>query len=312
MSSEAALSLARRLWIYQAERFPVFKHGLLIAAFSSCGICLSRLLRQALSWPSAQTFVVAFVVLFGLFLQLRIADEFKDAEVDARYRPQRPVPRGLLSLKVLLWVAIVTAVIQVVACVWLYPQLIGLLILVWAYMALMSAEFFVPEWLKKHPVVYLWSHMLIMPLIDIWVSACDWMPEGGGHLPGGLGYFLALSFLNGVVLEMGRKTYTPAQEREGVETYSALWGLRPALMVWAAALILAFGCSLALSLRIGSWAGMALVGVVLLCSSAAIIFKWQRPDEGLPKLMENLSGVWVLFCYAGLGVGSLWWTLWRI
>ena len=37
-------------------------------------------------------------------LQLRLADEFKDFEEDSRYRPYRPVPRGLVSLRDLAWV----------------------------------------------------------------------------------------------------------------------------------------------------------------------------------------------------------------
>ena len=50
------------------------------------------------------------VLLF--FLQLRIADEFKDYEDDARYRPYRPVPRGLVSLRELAWVGVGAAAIQ--------------------------------------------------------------------------------------------------------------------------------------------------------------------------------------------------------
>ena len=38
-------SLAARLWTYQAERFPVFQHGALIAAFGASAVCLSALLR---------------------------------------------------------------------------------------------------------------------------------------------------------------------------------------------------------------------------------------------------------------------------
>ena len=38
-------SLASRLWTYQAERFPLFKHGALIVAFGASAVCLSDLLR---------------------------------------------------------------------------------------------------------------------------------------------------------------------------------------------------------------------------------------------------------------------------
>ncbi len=43
------------------------------------------------------TYGCAFLVTFGLFLQLRAADEVKDLEDDRRHRPERPIPRGLVS-----------------------------------------------------------------------------------------------------------------------------------------------------------------------------------------------------------------------
>lgn len=310
MTSDAQISLARRLWIYQAERFPIVKHGLLIAAFSSCGICLSALLRHQPHWPEPKTFIVGFVVLFGLFLHLRIADEFKDAEVDARYRPGRPVPRGLIRLSTLGWVAVVTAAVQVVACLWISPFLVPLLAVVWGYMALMSAEFFAPAWLKARPIVYLLSHMLIMPLVDVWVSACDWLPATG-RPPEGLGWFLALSYCNGVVLEIGRKTYAPADERTGVETYSALWGLRPALIVWLAALLTAIGFALALSRLTGALPVMAVAGTAAAGLAGWLLLRsWRRPDATLTQALEALSGAWVLVCYTGLGAVSLGMALW--
>ena len=85
--------MASRWWIYQRERFPVFGHGPLILAFSFSAMSYSALLRGATSLRPAAA-LVAFVTAFLFFLQLRIADEFKDAEDDARWRPYRPVPRG--------------------------------------------------------------------------------------------------------------------------------------------------------------------------------------------------------------------------
>ena len=96
-------------------------------------------------------------------------------------------------------------------------------------MALMTREFFVAEWLKARPFTYLWSHMLIVPLIDLYATACDWLPAGVAP-PAGLGWFLAASFFNGIVVEIGRKLRAPADEEPGVETYSAAVG--PAARRW--------------------------------------------------------------------------------
>ena len=77
--------MPNRWWIYQRERFPVAAHGALIAAFSLSAVCFSALLRGASAFPPVRTLLVAFVSSFIFFLQLRIADEFKDYEEDARW-----------------------------------------------------------------------------------------------------------------------------------------------------------------------------------------------------------------------------------
>src|SRR5882762_10392211 len=97
-------------WVYQRERFPVVAHGVLIAAFSSSAVSYSALLRGA--WPRMASIGVAFVTCFLFFLQLRIADEFKDFEEDSRWRPYRPVPRGLIKLRELGVVFAMAAAIQ--------------------------------------------------------------------------------------------------------------------------------------------------------------------------------------------------------
>ena len=91
--------MANRWWTYQRERFPILAHGILIASFSFSAVCFSSLLRGQTELPRLSSIFVAFVTAFLFFLQLRIADEFKDFEEDARYRPYRAVPRGLVTLR---------------------------------------------------------------------------------------------------------------------------------------------------------------------------------------------------------------------
>ncbi len=303
-----------RFWQYQAERFPLFKHGLLIAAFSSCGVCLSVLLRTPQGsmpmLPNAMVFLTAFVVLFLFFLQLRIADEFKDQENDARYRPERPVPRGLVRLSELKRFAMIAAGIQFAMCSFLNPPLVVLLIAVWAYMALMTVEFFAPTWLKARPFAYLCSHMLIMPLIDLFASATDWLSVSRTP-PQGLIWFLAVSFFNGVVIEIGRKTWAPEQERNGVESYSADWGICTAICCWAGAIFLAFGCAGILALQVDFLIPVMIVltPLLLVCLKSGVAFV-QSPSAKKAKQLENLSGGWVAGMYFILGILPMGYRLW--
>lgn len=295
-------NIFNRFWIYQAERFPILGHGLLIAAFSFSAISFSMLLREELSWPRPETILVGFVSAFLFFLQLRLADEFKDFEEDARYRPYRPVPRGLVSLRELAVLGILTGFIQLVLAAWLEPTLIVLLLLVWAYLALMSKEFFIGDWLKAHPFTYMWSHMLIVPLIDLYTTACDWLAAGSQAPHAGLAWFLIASFFNGMVIELGRKIRAPQDEEVGVETYTALWGRRKAVLAWLGALLLT-----AISAWLAAWeigfAGPAggLLFILLSLALVTAVRFWQIPLTRRAKAIETVSGLWTILMYLGIG-----------
>src|SRR5215472_3413827 len=129
--------MPNRWWIYQRERFPVFAHGPIIAAFSLSAVSYSALLRGTHHLPGWQPSLVAFASSFLFFLQLRLAAEFKDFEEDSRYRPYRPVPRGLVRLRDLKRVWAGCIAMQLALAFWLAPSLIVLLLLTWTYLVLM-------------------------------------------------------------------------------------------------------------------------------------------------------------------------------
>jgi len=297
-------SMNSRWWIYQKERFPVFAHGPLIMAFSLSAMSYSALLRGAEALRPAAA-LVAFVTAFLFFLQLRIADEFKDAEEDARFRPYRPVPRGLVTLRELGRVGVGAAAVQLAGSLWLRPQLAVLLVMAWGYLALMSKEFFVRRWLKQRPLAYMLSHMVVMPIFDIYATACDWL-AAGSPAPAGIGWFLAASYTNGIVVEIGRKIRVPEDEEEGVETYSFLWGIPRALVAWLAAMVLT---------ALSAWRGAMLIGfatpvagllAVLLLAAACLALSFARSSRtGRGKQIENFSGIWTVSMYLGLGVVPL-------
>ncbi|MGD7652808.1 MAG: UbiA family prenyltransferase [Verrucomicrobiales bacterium] len=287
--------------VYQNERFPLLQHGPLILMFSGCAVSYSALLRGGgVSWFS---YGVAFGVCLLFFLQLRIADEFKDAEEDARWRPYRAVPRGLVTLRELGRVFVAAGVVQFGLAVGLDLRLAWVLAVGWAYLSLMCVEFFARDWLKARPVVYLISHMGIMPLVDFFATACDWMPEEG-RVPAGLWPFLAASFCNGLVIEVGRKMRQAEDEEEGVETYSRLWGRKGAVAVW-------LGCA-ALT---GVFAGVAaqrvdfLWPVVVALALAGVgmlaVCRGYLAAGMTGKRVELMAGGWTLVLYAMLGVVPL-------
>lgn len=293
---------ASRWWIYQRERFPIVAHGLLIAAFSASAVSFSALLRGASPPPAAASYLTAFATSFLLFLQLRIADEHKDVEEDRTHRPYRPVPRGLVTLKELFWVAVAAAVVQFALAAWLSWMLVGLLLLTWTYLALMTKEFFVREWLIARPVTYLWTHMLILPLADLYATACDWL-HATSSAPAGLSWFIAVSFFNGVALEIGRKIRAPEDEEEGVRTYSKIWGRRTATLVWLGALGTTAVCATLAASRIAFLTPVGVTLAVLLLLAVVLARSFlTRPESARARRLDHFSGLWTIVLYLMLGI----------
>lgn len=302
--STDTIQFHQRWWTYQHERFPILSHGLLIAAFSASAVSYSALQRGPESMPTVATLIIAFITSFLFFLQLRIADEFKDYEEDKRYRPYRPVPRGLISLSELGLLGIATMGAQLLLAAWLKPSLLGLLLLAWGYFALMSKEFFVAKWLKAHPVIYMLSHMLIMPMIDLYVTACDWMLYGSiqnaPHFE--LIWFLGISFMNGLIIEIGRKIRAPEDEETGVETYSVLWGQRNATWIWLGIILLTAGGTIGTAMQIDFVRPIAILLLILLSIGAWIGQQFlAAPNQIHAKRIEQFSGIWTLCIYLFLG-----------
>jgi len=262
---------------YQKERFPLGIYSLLI---------LTLTLAAASIAGNYYSIVEAFLMALGIFMLLRIADEFKDYEDDCKYRSYRAVPRGLITLKELAVLALFIVTIE--GFLAYVTQTIFSFTFLFIYYLFMSKEFFMPKWLKRHPKVYLFSHMMIMPLIAFVILSAQ-----GGFMSDKVTNFMALAFFNGLVLEVGRKIRQSDEEEEGVETYSFLWGKKRALRFWKITLFLSL---LAFSSIVTHW----ILFLALLAFFIFLIFvakKFNDSDELKAKKIETLSGVWLLLTY---------------
>ncbi|MEM9755786.1 MAG: manganese transporter permease [Pseudomonadota bacterium] len=293
------MTLTDRLWTYQAERFPLARTVPLLAVFAAAGILVSAGLAGRAP-PGPWAYIAGLILGLVVFFQLRVADEHKDFEDDLRYRPDRAVPRGLVSLKLLAGLAAGASLIAVAAALTRPAPTAITLLLVWGCMWLMRREFFVAGWLKAHPVLYLASHMAVMPLIDLMLTSLDW--AGAGWPPPGIGVYLAMSFVNGCVLEIGRKTWAPASELDGVDSYSRLWGPRNAALIWLACVVVAAGLAALVGHRLGAGpvVGVAAVLGVLGAGWAALRFA-VNPDVARQAWIDRAAGLWVFGAYAAVG-----------
>jgi 4-hydroxybenzoate polyprenyltransferase len=307
----APSGLFHRLWIYQGERFALAGFVPLITVFTFCSAAYSRVVRGAPGFVPWPRFAVGAVTALVFFFMLRVLDEHKDREVDARWRPELPVPRGLVTLRELRRVGAVLVGVTLLANAIVDARLLWAYLGVAVWATLMTFEFFVRDWLRGHLAAYLLTHMAIMPMIDFYTTGLDWLAEGA-PAPHGLIAFLAVTFMNGVLIEIGRKVKAPEDEREGVDTYTHGWGVRTAPAVWLLALATSAVCAW-LASRDTQTTALTLwiiVPVALLCAVPAVAFLHGRGRAWASRL-ERASQLWPLITYALLGSAPYLARMWR-
>ena len=326
--------------IYLNERFPLGKNSFFVLIFTLSGYIYTGLLynskiitpilskevnRVSLLWDKEidkvpmtwYKLLPLFIIIFMFFFQLRITDEFKDYEEDLKYRPYRPVQRGIISLKALGKIGIATIIIQIILAHVINSKLIYFMLLVWIYMFLMTKEFFIKNWLTERILIYALSHVVIMIFITLVIL------KGTGYILEshfletlylsleryeknifiGLIPLFALNYLNGIVLEIGRKTRKANEEEYGVQTYSKLWGRKKAVFILC--ILYAIEYILVLLGLSNMYKEFFMTGTLILTITLVIsiyfMIKFLKKDL-TGKIPENISGIWILISSMNMGL----------
>ena len=159
----------KRWMIFLKERFPLGTHLLLISGFAVSGAFIS-------GWDkNLEGVVMAFFGFFLFFLELRVMDEFKDLRKDLVAHPERPLPRGLISvseirkaIQFIYRLMLVYSLTLVFVC----NLLSGLIFLgISLYLWLMYREFFLGKTLSRFPMLYAFTHQIILIPLCLFTSA---------------------------------------------------------------------------------------------------------------------------------------------
>jgi acyl-CoA synthetase (AMP-forming)/AMP-acid ligase II/4-hydroxybenzoate polyprenyltransferase len=288
-----------RLAAYSRERFPVLKHGILIASFYSSNHFLAQILEQpgrVLTYDLGS--ILGVLSLFLLFFHLRVFDEHKDFAEDSVHYPHRVLQRGIISLRELRWLGGAAILMQLLmAALWRPMPQPGALIAVLAalgFSILMLREFFVPKFLKRHFLLYATSHLMIMPLLAMIVFSYTtgdyfWRAPGWFWLYACVGFFVTFNW------EISRKIRAPEQEIDGVDSYTRLLGVTGAAW-WVLAMRLVDTALVMLVgwyLQASVWFYLALVGLFLGCLVGFVQYlKHQTPQTA--GRMETWAGLYII------------------
>ena len=216
--------MLKRLDIYFKEMYPLLPR--LLLGFIVFGeIYFIVLLNNGITnfSISLAEFIGGFTV-FSFLCWLRIADDFKDYELDCRLFSQRPLPSGRVTKKDLaIFITSLIAVTVMLNLIFLNNFMFFLFLYI--YGTLMSLWFFKKKKIHKSLTLALVTHNPVQMILNIYIISFTCIKYGLSAFT--LTNFLAMMtlYFPALIWEISRKIRAPKDETEYI-TYSKLFGYK--------------------------------------------------------------------------------------
>ena len=275
------MNFLNKWYTYQKERFPVATYGLYILCLSFAAFFYNTKMLEIES--NVGVFITMFVVAFLQFLMVRIIDEFKDYEEDKKYRPYRPVPRGLIKLKELRTLFVICIIIQFALTLIMNPFSLIFLLVLWIMFILMTKSFFMKKLVDKHILLEVALDEILLPVLMLYLTSFIKLDITI------LWRLLLLSYVVSWIIEIARKVRCKKDEEKGVKTYTAVFGIPKAtILLSALELILTI---LRLFLPGEPLMNVAQIGLIILFIGTIIVnvLFTQKKTRKLAKAVEYLA-----------------------
>lgn len=275
------MNFFKKWYTYQKERFPVLVYGLYILCLTFATFFYNTKMLEVES--SVGIFIVMFVVAFLQFLMVRIIDEFKDYDEDKKYRPYRPVPRGLIKLQELRVLFVICVLIQLILTLIVNPFSFIFLIVLWIVFILMTKGFFIKKVLDKHILLEVAFDEIMLPVMILYLASFIKIDMSI------LWRLLLLSYVVSWIIEIARKVRCKKDEEKGVKTYTAVFGITKATILLSVLELLLTICRLILpGVPLMNWAQILLL-VLFVGIIVVNMFFIQKKTRKFAKAVEYLA-----------------------
>ena len=295
------MNFLKKWYIYQKERFPLVTYGLYCFCIVFGTFCFGNYLgivEQNNLTEETGKYIIEYSLLIPMFivgllqfLMVRIVDEFKDYEEDCKYRPYRPVPRGVVTLKELKVLFILCVLLQIGITLWINPISCILLLVVWVFFGIMSKGFFIKKVLDKHILLEVLLDELLLPVTTLYLLSFIRPVELKETWK-----FLLMVYNISWIIEIARKIRCKEAEENGVKTYTAVFGIPKAtVLLFFLETFLLIITSVLIGFKIYIY---TIYGVLILINLFFIIQK----NKLFSKCVEYLADLYVMICLVSLVV----------
>lgn len=214
--------------------------------------------------------VVGAFTIFSFLLMLRIADDFKDYELDCRLFPTRPLPSGKVTKKDLKIFVSILVIFTVIINIVLMNN-IPFFIFLYVYGGLMAVWFFQKAKIQPSLLLALVTHNPVQMIMNIYIisfTCIKYSLEPFTYIT----IFTAFTlYFPALIWEISRKIRAPKDETEYV-TYSKLFGYKKAVLFVLAITIIDLITNIILILNINKYAIIVLLLNLLWLIYDVIVF----------------------------------------
>ena len=218
--------MLKRLNIYFKEMYPIIPR-LLLGGIIFFEIYFIILLNNGVTdfHITAAEFIGGFTV-FSFLCWLRIADDFKDYELDCRLFKERPLPSGRVRKKDLgIFIGLLIAATVLLNVI--FMNNIPFFVFLYVYGTLMSMWFFQKKKIQKSLPLALVTHNPVQMILNIYIISFTVIKYGLNALTLTTVLAAFTLYFPALIWEISRKIKAPEDETEYV-TYSKLFGYRRA------------------------------------------------------------------------------------
>lgn len=214
--------MLKRLKLYFDEMFPLLPRFLLALIVFGEVHFLVLLNYGVRSFRLGIQELVGVYTVFAFYMWLRIADDFKDYEVDKKLFAHRPLPSGRVEKKDLI---LVCGLVQGLAVLLnlLYMNNLAFFILLYVYGFLMSKWFFHRHQIQQNLMLALVTHNPVQMIVNLYVISFTCIKYQLYPFHWITFFVLWTLYFPSLIWEISRKIRAPKEETEYV-TYSKLFG----------------------------------------------------------------------------------------
>lgn len=306
------MAFISRWWQFLRERHEPFSITLMVGVFFSA-VALVAYQPGVHEPPCWTRLITGFAVVWLIFLHMRLFDEVKDYDFDKEHNPERPLARGLISVGEFSAMTLVCIILELTISGAMRWPMFPALVMVLCFTLLMRMEFFVGDWMRPKLELYATTHTFSAAMISLLIHTIVCFSDAAAADRATLVYALGNWFVFNV-FEFGRKTFATAEERDGVDSYSARLKPSGAVILLLVNVVLAYITFYYVATTkfaaAASWHMlMPAAGVSLLVAVAGIVYA-TRPAIANARLYRGTVTFYLLGYPASIA-GAIYWLVYR-